>query len=508
MDVSEHAPKEPPQSKWAELDGARLTRLDLVEKLSRLTTPSVCPVRYKHTNQLQQVDYQNIGAIATSNLTSKLASALFRPTVPFFRLMLADNKAAEILSQGIPIEVTAPSLALMERKGAQALDMFGQRPKLYSCINHLIVAGNVLMYFGSDGIRTIPMKNYVIKRDYLGRPHTMIVRESILPDELSPKMLEYCNHGVDSQTPVDWFTRIWREPGGSYASDQWINDKRLPDNFSKRWSEDACPWKPQVWQIADEDDWGTGLAEEYQSSLEAASILAKATVVGAVLGAEFRWLVSGSSSVNLQAMKRSQNGDVIPGNAKDVSALSGGNAQSVQMALNLLDKYEQQISTGFLLQSGAVRDKERVTAREIDINNQEISARFGGLYPTLGANLQPPVARWCLNKAGIDLNPRDFNIQVLSGLDALSRNQDLVNLRGALQDMAVVNNLPPDLQGRLKQDTLSAAIGSGWGIDFSPYIMSQDEHNQLQQQQQAARVAEANAQNPAMQPEQPQESTT
>ncbi len=501
MNVDKYRPAASAEAQWGELDGSRQDRLLRAQELARLTAPEVFPVFGRTNTSSSQLDYQSIGAIATTNLTSKLTTALFRPTVPFFRILPGDKLTNDMQKNGQVSESLNPVLAIMERNAAKMLDVYGQRPKLYSLIKHLIVTGNVLAHFGKDSIRVIGMRNYVVKRDYLGRPHTVIVRERILPSELSTDLQEYCQQDLNGLSKVDWFTRIWREPNGSYASDQWLGGKLLPDEFNSHWSEATCPWRPQVWSLADEDDWGTGLAEEYLAALSACSILARATTIGAVLGAEFRILVAGNSATNLQAISTSQNGDVLPGTSKDISILSGGNAESLKTAMVLLDKYEQQVSRGFLLHSGTVRDAERVTAREIDMDNQELSARFGGLYPTLGATLQPPVAHWCLNQANTPIGKVDLKLQVLSGLDALSRNQDLANLRGALQDMATIGQLPPELQARLKMDDVSAAIGNGWGVDFTPYLHTQAEFQQMQEQQQQARVDEQNATNPQMQPQ-------
>jgi Bacteriophage head to tail connecting protein len=505
----EYTPKAPAAEQWMELDAARSGRLALTEHLSKLTLTKVCPSKGQFpisqrpsrsdSAGYDSMGFDSTGAIGVKNLGSRLVTALFRPSVPFFRVLPGAKTKGGLAQAGMSEEDLGPILSKMERDGARALDMTGQRPKLYSCMEHLIVAGNALLYFDKDSIRMIGMRDYVIRRDYLGRVHTLIVRQMVQAMELDPEMVEYCGHRIDAKTTVSWYTRVWRNPNGSYSSDQWLDNKKLPDNFTATWSELACPYKPQVWDLADEDDWGTGLVEEYEGSLMALHLLGKATVTGALLASEFRMLVAGGSSTDLRALRDSQSGWVIPGRKEDVTILAGGNHESLRVAQSMLEEYRQQVSRGFLLQSGTVRNAERVTAREIDLDNQELSARFGGLYPTLGSNLQPPVAHWCLQHAGHKLKGTDLKVQIMSGLDALSRSQDLTNLRGALNDMALVSTLPPALQARLKIDRISTTIGSGWGLDFEPYLLSDQQVQAAQQAESQQRINEGVATNPAFQ---------
>lgn len=493
----DYIPKTPAEEQWRELDSARSLRLLRTEKFAELTLPKVCyPLHMTKESHLHR-KLDATGAIGVKNLGSRLITALFRPSIPFFRVFAGETTKTKLAQAGMVEAELNPVLAKIERDGAKILDSTGQRPKLYACMEHLIVSGNALLCLEKDSIRMIGMRNYVIRRDYLGRLHTLIVRQQLPVLELDSKMIDYCGYKQDEKTVVSWYTRLWRNPNGTISSDQWLDSKKLPDSFSRTWTEEKCPYKPQVWDLADEDDWGTGLVEEYEAALTALHLLSQAAVTGALLASEFRWLVAGGSATDLRALRDSSTGDVIPGRKEDVTILAGGNSESLRVAQTMLEEYRQQVSRGFLLQSGTVRNAERVTAREIDLDNQELSARFGGLYPTLGSNLQPPVAHWCLNQAGHKLSGTDLKIQVLSGLDALSRGQDLTNLRGALNDMALVSSLPPALQERLRVDKIGEAIGNGWGVDFEPYLLSEEQLQKAQQQAQQARIQEGVATNPA-----------
>lgn len=116
------------------------------------------------------------------------------------------------------------------------------------------------------------------------------------------------------------------------------------------------------------------------------------------------------------------------------------------------------------------------------------------MYSSLAQTIQQPIADWLLKEVGgAGIAGLDLDVAVITGLDALSRNGDLENLRAALGDLAMVTSVPPDLLARLRIDALAKFVGNGRGIDLAPFLLSDQEAQAMQQQQQQARVAEASA---------------
>lgn len=100
---------------------------------------------------------------------------------------------------------------------------------------------------------------------------------------------------------------------------------------------------------------------------------------------------------------------------------------------------------------------------------------------------------WLLDSVGAQVGKTDLKIAVITGLDALSRNGDLENLRLALGDLAQVTALPPLMQGRIKFNAIAKYVGDGRGIDLTPFLKSDEEFNQEQATMQQSRVQEASA---------------
>lgn len=201
-------------------------------------------------------------------------------------------------------------------------------------------------------------------------------------------------------------------------------------------------------------------------------------------------MVNPGGQTSIDDLNDSENGDALPGLPADVAPVQGGNPNAITVAESIADKYERRVSRGFLMGSAVIRDAERVTQEEVRMTANELETAYGGVYSTLASSLQKPVAQWLFDAVGLKLDGADFEVTIVTGLDALSRNGDLENFRLAMGDMASVVNVPPELAARMKWDEVGAFVGQGRNIDLSRFIMTDAEFSEKQQAQAASRVEE------------------
>lgn len=482
------------QQCWEALAGFKQSLLHRCERYAALTIPKIClPEGFDVQSIDQTHDYQSIGAQATNHLTNKVMLGLFRPSQPFFRIDAGTKTQAELAAAGLEETAIVKALGQAERAAVKTLDERAQRPKLYSTIRHLIVTGNCVLDLGKDQIRVMGLKYYCVKRDSHGKVYTLIIREQVCYDELEQEVKAALTGRYSDDTKVNHYRWIQRDEHGMYNMTQHVDSEQLPEKFNGRWKADDMPYRVLTWDLADESDYGTGLVEEYAGDLEALSALSESVVDGAVLGTEMRWVVNPSGMTTADDLNNSQNGDAIPGLPADIAPVTGGNFQAVTTADQVLSRYERRVAMGFLMQTAVMRDAERVTAEEVRQVAQELETAFGGVYSALAATLQKPVAEWLLASVDLKISDTDLKISVITGLDALSRQGDLENLRLALNDLAGISALPPEFQGRIKFNAIADYVGNGRGIDLSPFLKSEDEYNQWLQQQAQMRVQESNA---------------
>lgn len=479
---------------WSKLDGDKQSLLSRAERYASLTIPKVLlPQGFDLMSNDQSVDFQSLGAQAVNNVVNKLMIAMFSPARPFFKVQLGKATKAQMASAGIDPNDLVDGLAQMERDACAEIDAREQRPKLYQVLRHLVVVGNVGCYFGKDGIiRVYGLRQFCVKRNINGEIHTACVREEVKFDELDQDVQALFGARYAADTKVCHYRIFYRMPNGDMSMCQYVNEMRLPSQkYDGRWKYADCPWRFLTWDLAHEADYGTGLVEDYVAAFETLSAVAEATTTGAIIGTEVRYTIRPTSQLTADEANKSENGDFLPGNKDDLATVSAGNDKSVQVALNVQQHYERTIGIAFLMNSAITRDAERVTAEEIRMQAQELESAYGGVYSALAPQLQRPVAMWGLVQAGTDIKGMDLKVVVITGLEAMSRNGELDNLRLALQDLAMVTAVPPLLQARLKWDPLTKFVGAGRGVPLNDFVMSEAEFQQFMAQQQTQRVDEA-----------------
>ena len=476
---------------WTASSAIRTGLLRRVERYAALTIQKVCyPDGYQSDSTDESHDYQSIGAVGVNHLSNKLMLAMFAPSRPFAKLQAGPKAAQQAAAMKLTPSQLEDILAAGERKAIKELDSRGQRPRLFQLMRHLIVAGNALLILEKKGLRVIGLKNYVVKRNIWGEVMMLCIREQLKFDELDIAIRKMYDKQYQPNTKVDFYKWIKREDNGSYSMTQWLNENQLPQEYNGRWPADQLPYQAITWDLADESDYGTGLVEEYIGDLEALSALSESVVDGAVLGTEYRWMVNPAGMTSVDDLNNSENGDALPGLPADVSPTQGGNPNSIATANEVLDKYERRVSRGFLMGSAVIRDAERVTTEEVRMTANELETAYGGVYSTLAASVQKPVGQWLFAAVDLDIKRADFEITVVTGLDALSRNGDLENFRLAMGDMAAVVSVPPELAQRMKWEEVARFVGQGRNIDLSKFILTDAEYAAKVQASQEAQVGQ------------------
>src|SRR5690606_11935221 len=363
----------------------------------------------------------------------------------------------------------ADSLAAAETEAWKGIDReSGMRPKLYEGLTHLVVTGNVLQDTSGDTMRMSGLKNYVVKRNQNGKVIEVIHRECLAFDEL----VEEVQAIIPNKKPDDKveFYRWVRLHNGKYHMTQWVDKQVLPKAFNGIWPEDQLPLRPLTWDLADNNDYGTGLVEDYQGDFAALSMMSQAMIEAGIMASEFRWLVNPAGVTKPEDLERSRNGQALPGQQGDINLVNSGVSNVVPHLQAVAADYINRIGRGFLLSSAVTRDAERVTAEEIRMQAEELETSLGGAYSRIAVDLQTPLAYYLLRKVKFKLNGTAIIPSIVTGLDALSRSGDLVNLMMFLSDLSSVDGLSPETKQKLNLDRVIRALAAGRGLSATEYI--------------------------------------
>lgn len=163
-------------------------------------------------------DFQEVGALFTNNLSSKLARLLFPTQYPFFQADASKEFAAAAARRGMGEEELRSMFSRMEMAANKRLFMNSGYASLILAMKHLVVTGNVLIHRDSKRgtITTYGLQHFAARRDGTGVLMDCILREyttvEALPEDLQAALRTAARAKYSRpEQVVEKFTRIHRE---------------------------------------------------------------------------------------------------------------------------------------------------------------------------------------------------------------------------------------------------------------------------------------------------------
>jgi hypothetical protein len=476
-------------------------------RCAQVTIPAILPEEGHSGSNDLPTPHNSIGARGVNNLASKLLLALLPPNESFFKLSVDEITAREISEeQGAKQEIDA-ALATIERVVMNRFESRPFRTSLFEALKLLLVTGNALLHVMPDGdIRVFRLDRYVVRRDPSGSVLEIIIRESVDPETLSPKVKALLgdvsvSHAAAPTAPnvspaapgsVDLYTYIYRE-GKKMKVFQEIAGKMIPETKSA-YPIEKCPLIPLRFSKQDGEDYGRGYCEEYLGDLIACDGLSKAILDAAAISAKILFLVSPNSTLRATDMSEAPTGAFRTGRLDDVGVLQVDKRVDLQTAQSELAAIYQRLALAFLLNTAVQRAGERVTAEEIRYMAQELEDALGGTYSILSQELQLPLVRVVMadmERSGkLPSLPDDIIAPIITtGLEALGRGHDLSKLQTFTGVLA--QTLGPEvLATYMHVDALISRTATALGIIPDGLIKTPEERAAEQQQQQMMMLAQ------------------
>ena len=458
---------------------------------AELTIPTLMP-RDGHTGSTQyDTPYQAVGARGVNNLASKLLMTLLPPNSPFFRLTIDDFDLVDLA--GNARGKAEDALARIERSAAQVIESKAIRVPTFEMLKQLIVSGNALIHMPPEGgMKVFRLDRFVVKRDTMGNILKIIVKETIayeaLPKDVQEALLE--TEGYQEQIEkkeCDLYTCIKRD-GKKFMVHQEVHGVVIPKTTGS-YPQDKLPWLALRFIAVDGNDYGRSYVEEIVGDLKSLEALTRAIVEGSAASAKLIFMVRPNGTTKIRNIADSSNGAIISGDANDVSTLQANKFNDFRVAQETMNTITQRLSYAFLLNSSVQRQAERVTAEEVRYMAQELETALGGIYSVLSQEFQLPLVNLLLAKmqkeGKMPKFPKDtLKPQIVTGLEALGRGQDLNKLQAFLQYLQPLGQQV--IAQELNIDDYIDRLGASLGIDTQGLIKSPE---QKQQEQMAAQEA-------------------
>ena len=526
-------PKEVPDvghaaSRYGKLVGERAIYLDAAYRNAKLTLPNLIR-ESKNANNVALYPWTGVGAEGVGSLASNFNLSLYPSGgISFFSLMpdkvAVDNIVAMFKDQGLDgdgfrnkLEAAA---AALERKIMHIYDNLSIRSNMHKAFEHLIVCGNVLMHIGHKESLLYPMDRYVVRRSASGKVLEILIQEQYYRDELPKQFMQ--NHFMNSpgderdsfERNIEVTTRVhYDHESGMCFWWQEAFKKLIPE------SQSSCPIKASPWlamryNANNDSPYSEGLVSQIFGTLVRLDNTTNSTAVGFAASQKMLYLVDPSSMITPQMLRDTKRMDVLPGRADEVSILQGGKTSDLAASKTYEDSLKQELQLRFAMPSALQRNKDRVTATEIQILSNQLESISTGFYSLYATEVQIPLVNRLLHigkSKGLptldeveqfqdeDGNPL-VEIKPITGLNALQRNNDLQKLMEMVQ---ILQNLPQDVLPRhLNMSELLQRIATALGVNTGNLIYTAE---QIAEREAAAAEAEQQQQQQLMAQQQQQQ---
>lgn len=405
------------------------------------------------------------GAIAVNSLAAKMLLGLVPPNICMFKLELSDIASSFLAAEDEEIakgrEDLKVALPKIQREALMLTEHFQHRPVVFEGMKHLIVGGNVLMWFMggpkksriTGKIRAIPLSHYVVLRDSTGFVLEVVMEESLNAANLPKKLRDILDRqaaedglgGAEQAlteasesdgddlptTPYLLYTRAYWDPARDrYIMSQEFEGEIVPGT-SGVYKVDDFPLAPLCFSRSDGEDYGRGLVEEHYGILQAIEAIAQSEASLAISMSDLKWGVSPAANMRAAEIEEAPANSYLDVDAQHVKALVAEKYGDLGQVSATAEKLQRKFGLAFLVATAIQRPGERVTAEEIRTMIQMLDSTLGGIYSALSAEFQTPYARYQLRLLktfhGLDLNRFGSGAvrpRVLTGIDALGQTQE------------------------------------------------------------------------------------
>jgi hypothetical protein len=465
--------------------------LQRARSCSVLTIPSLIPPDGSGGSTVLPSPYQSLGARGVNNLASKLLITLLPPNAPFFKLVVDDFVLTEMTGEeGLRAEVEE-TFNSMERSVMTEIETSAIRPAVFESLKHLLVAGNVATFLNPEGgMKIFPLDRYVARRDPMGALLELITEEHVsisdLPEEMQGEVAGETGSSVsqNGEKIIGLYTCVKREKGKWYVS-QEAGGMEVP-NSKGTYPLEKSPFSVLRFVGISGEDYGRGFVEEYKGDIQSLEFLTKAIVQGSAAAAKVLFMLRPSAVTESSDVTESESGDIIIGNADDISVLQLQKQADFTVAANTITRLETALGLAFLLNTAIQRKGERVTAEEIRYMANELENALGGIYSSLSQEFQLPLVTVLMarmeKQKKLPILPKGMvRPQITTGVDAIGRGQDSEKLRAWMDDISVLG--PEVVAGNIIATDYIKRSGVARGIDMKGLVKSKE---QLEAEQQAA----------------------
>lgn len=460
------------KEQFTTLDGNRGGVLTRARDCALLTIPSVLPADGHEEEADMVTPYQGEGAKLVNSLAAKLLLTLLPPNTPFFRL-IADAATRELAGTNDDSDKLSEINAMIveaENEAVRQVERESLRVPAFEMFKAVIVTGNSLGYKMEKGLKVFRLDQYVVRRDFMGNPLEFITKENVSVESLSEEIQK--NLVIQEDTlKVTIYTRA------IFSAGMWVEYQEVEDvpvqKSEKEFKPEDSPYIPLRWTSINGENYGRGLVEQYLGDYRTLEALYQILIETAAVQARTLFGKKPGSALDMDDVNNAANGETVLADFdEDITVLRVDKGNDLQVPMLLLNDIKTRLEQAFLSANSVARDSERTTATEIRFMAADLEESLGGVYSILSLEFQKPLAHNILETIDVDLS--GMEVVIVTGVEALGRNNDLEKLRqfnSLLQEL----NLPELVGQVLNIANYIEDMANFLGLNGKRYILQPKE---------------------------------
>lgn len=497
---------------WTAMSAEKGDLVTRSEAYARWTIPMVMPKAGDSTTE-QTKSSVMIGARLVNHLANRVIDVLFPVSRAFFTVALTPEALLELEKENgeenVPAiqEIVRASTSKLEGVALRKLNLVEYRPIAIQAVKHLIITGNVLLRRMPSGKRVLyGVNRYGIRRDYEGNEIEIVLYDKKIFKSFSKEVQELIHaaqkldikQASKEEDEVELLTRYSKQPDGRWLVEQEADGVNL--NNDQTLAAKDYDLLPLSWNLSSGEHYARGLVEDHAATFHQLDVTTDAVTDLMSIICDVKFLVKTGSSLAMMIpeLNRSPRGSYFPGNEGDITVPDMAKRGDLSVMMSAIDKWENDLSQAFLM--SRVRDAERVTAEEIRLVASELESAYGGLYSQLALQWQQREADYAIAQidfekevgAGIDI----FEVVVTTGIESLSREGQIDNLRLAIGDLGLMQHVPEEMRAAFNPMRFADFVFTNRSINLKTFMNTPEEMQAQQEAQlaQAGRLAEQEAQ--------------
>lgn len=464
------------KDRWWTLNAKRESKLNKSRACSALTVPTLLPYQSLSGEDNLFQTYSSVQSRGVTSLASKILSVLIPLNdTPFFSFGLKNGRE--------PTPEIAEYLSKLSLQVYRKLISNNLREISYLAMQHLIVIGDVLIVMENDfSFRAIRLDQFVVRRDVNGTIKEFIYLEFISPSNEEPASAYDFLSGEEKQTGYKTvYIRVSQNEEGI-----WEVEKELDGELIDKGYYTVLPYIILRWASVAGEDYGRSHVEDIYSDIRTLEAYSRAMIQGMAAGSTFFMGVDPAGITEIDDLAGASNGMWVGARKQDVFVITPGETinPQLQACASAVDAMRKEVGQGFLLQTAAMPTGDRVTATAVRAVGNELETILGGTFSAIARDFMVPIIRRTIYLM-IENNEIDqrmaqqfdaengiLNIEILTGLQSLSRESDITKL---LQMGEMVRNLPPEAASSFKWESYARALITAMGFDASNWVRSAEE---------------------------------